>query len=283
MNSFHPLTPENFAVPRDVAHALSMSPPRQFGVRSSMAAVLHKEKTSVCGQSASRAHSVPPVVTLDRENHFTSSPAPTTGDDCEMPVLSIKDMLHQLPEHAKWLVNALGGLYNAISLGPEYENLLRQFITFETLCNHRGSRRLVLPAANRPAALNHWVKCGRRSAPTISDLKQFVQEWEIYWTSLQPAWRERNDDGSFSTTASREDWTPLHCPGVTGIFGLVGGLNGWGTKAVASKASAGELENWKAAVMDLSWVMQRLIDLERTKGLAEEDFDELLQDGYSET
>ena len=283
INSFHSLVPENLAVPLGIAHAPRAPPLRLSARRSGSAAVLLPEKTGICGQRASsRPHSIPPVVTLDRENHFSSSPAPAVGENCEMPILPTEDMLLQLPEHARWLVNALDGLHNAALLGPEYGNLVRQLITFETLFVDRGSRRYTLPAANRPLALSNWVKCGRRSAPAIPDLNVFAREWEIYWASLQPKWRERNGDGSFSTSTSGEDWAPLRCPGLSGIFGLVGGLNGWGTKAVTSRASAEELEIWKAAVMDLSWVMQHLIAFERAKTSAEEDLDELLHDGSSE-
>jgi hypothetical protein len=61
---------------------------------------------------------------------------------------------------------------------------------------------------------------------------------------------------------------------VNSIFGLVGGLNGWGTKAFTS-GERKDVESWKAAVVDLSWVMEGLMVSARTR--TEED--ELLHNG----
>jgi hypothetical protein len=226
---------------------------------------------------ASRIHSVPPVATLDLEDVFASSPEPETLGDNKMPNVSIPDMLRQLPEHGKWLINALDGLHDAARLGPEYNSLLRQLIIFESLSTSQVSKRNVLPSSKRPLALSNWVKSGRRTTPNIRDLKTFVQEWKIYWASLQPRWRKRNKDGNFSTSERGDDWGNLHCPGINGIFGLVGGLNGWGTKVIQTSGGRKDQESWKAAVADLSWVMEGLISSARTQRTAEED--ELLHDG----
>ncbi|KAJ7652316.1 hypothetical protein B0H17DRAFT_1214982 [Mycena rosella] len=121
-----------------------------------------------------------------------------------------------------------------------------------------------LSSKGRPAQLGIWIAGGwgrRGSLPVISDVALFAEKWGLWWTSLQPGWREKGRDGKWSSGGEYgeggKDWGPLYQWGVNGTLTLLAGLYFWGCALKAgvhdSEVGMGE---WEDAVADVTWMLE---------------------------
>ncbi|KAJ7739801.1 hypothetical protein DFH07DRAFT_752067 [Mycena maculata] len=140
------------------------------------------------------------------------------------------------------------GWDNAVTLWTELERLYR----FETSSS-------ALPTKGRPAAVGAWTKCGRQPAkPPKFELQQFVNDWEVWWSALAPAWRQRDKDGQL-VQGGDGPWGVLVHPGANGFLMVMLGLAWWRQKeGVASL-------RWVNAVKDVEWVLSGLLAEAKTK------------------
>ncbi len=114
-----------------------------------------------------------------------------------------------------------------------------------------------LSTAHRPAAVHKWLQLCRRNydqRPEMSDEVSFAEAWWKWWTELQPAWRDRSDDGRPVVGATVGDnWQTLARPGKNGMLITLLTLLWW--KEVATQATEA---SWADAVKDVAWVMEQL-------------------------
>jgi hypothetical protein len=77
----------------------------------------------------------------------------------------------------------------------------------------------------------------------------------MWWGSLQPEWREKDADGSWSVArgygGGGREWGPLYQWGVNGVLSVVASLYFWG----CSVPETGRAE-WEAAVNDVAWMFE---------------------------
>ncbi|KAF9782889.1 hypothetical protein BJ322DRAFT_990424, partial [Thelephora terrestris] len=118
----------------------------------------------------------------------------------------------------------------AVPGGPEWENLLAKFVTFESLSSSR------LPARPRPEEVGWWFKQGRplelpSQLPIFKSLESFEKEWVRWWTAAQPDWRKTEDwplpQEVPQEDVDKPDWDELPNGGKDGLFLIIVTLGWW--------------------------------------------------------
>ncbi|KAJ7511760.1 hypothetical protein B0H11DRAFT_2214638 [Mycena galericulata] len=104
--------------------------------------------------------------------------------------------------------------------------------------------------ANRPKQVGDWVQRARIGTPRIPDLKEFVNKWWAWWTSINPSWRRVNGKLVQEGTGP---WTELEFPGPNGFLNVVVCLKWWRGKLAEGN------EEWEKAVSDVSWVLSQML------------------------
>ncbi|KAJ7790915.1 hypothetical protein B0H14DRAFT_2396096 [Mycena olivaceomarginata] len=131
-------------------------------------------------------------------------------------------------------------------------------------CGH-GSRKLrdlnklqrICRGKHRPKQVTAWIGGRRTARPDVADPVEYTAQWQMWWDSLQPAWRRRESDGTWSTTGGYgeggQEWGPLYQWGVNGILSLVASLYFWGC-AVYEQV---ELQTqWEQAISNVVWMLE---------------------------
>ncbi|KAF9470167.1 hypothetical protein BDN70DRAFT_780813, partial [Pholiota conissans] len=126
-----------------------------------------------------------------------------------------------------WFRNALSML-NASDLGPEWQDLVNKWATFEAEEHYKQGPKL--GNLHRPVSIKDWIQRGRSPTwrPVIAKPSNYGREYMKWWTSLQPSWR-LSSRGSIIFTATEGDWGALRRPGVNGLLSVLGSLFHWGT------------------------------------------------------
>ncbi|KAJ7715981.1 hypothetical protein B0H16DRAFT_1339399 [Mycena metata] len=174
-----------------------------------------------------------------------------------------------LPQNAPtWLVSAVEDL-TRMDLGCHYSLVVAALIPLESAAKYGKDDDGRLPAAQkgptaRPKVLAAWIRAGRgtksKSQPTVDSLDTFVKEWNGWWDSMQPEWRERNRQGRWRIDPPYRkewDWGVLETYGVNGILSVVAGIDFWGV-AVLSEDDEDQTARWDNAVQDVVWVLEGL-------------------------
>ncbi|KAF9001450.1 hypothetical protein BDZ89DRAFT_928153, partial [Hymenopellis radicata] len=116
----------------------------------------------------------------------------------------------------------------------------------------------------RPDVLSKWIHVGRltkkKAMPTTlnaDNLAAFKRSYATWYDSLQPGWREKDENGWQRPKLRRKqrEWGFLDVRGVNGFLSIVACLYWWGV--VAAELDQGEFDEWEQAVMDASWVLQK--------------------------
>ncbi|KAJ7707284.1 hypothetical protein B0H16DRAFT_1746505 [Mycena metata] len=172
-----------------------------------------------------------------------------------------------VPENAPdWLRTSVADL-TKVDLGCHYASVVAALIRVEAASRYDddGSR---LPAATkgaqvRPKVISAWVRGGRgtksKTQPTVDSISKFVAEWNGWWDSMQPAWRERNRQGRWRVDPPYRkewDWGVLDTYGVNGILSAVAGIYFWGVAVLSG--SEDDIARWDTAVQDVVWVLEGL-------------------------
>ncbi|KAJ7050891.1 hypothetical protein C8F01DRAFT_1263591 [Mycena amicta] len=99
----------------------------------------------------------------------------------------------------------------------------------------------------------------KRTPPTVCDLgdvEGFRQMFLSWWSEMQPAWRERGDDGRYRRDpAAGRGWETMGSPGKDGMLLVVAALSWWGREE-GKTHSVG----WNTAAEDVLWVLHSLKD-----------------------
>ncbi|KAJ7431202.1 hypothetical protein B0H11DRAFT_2262225 [Mycena galericulata] len=186
-----------------------------------------------------------------------ATPPPPTPPPAPQPSIAV-----EVPSDAPdWLVESIAWLKQE-DLGCHYASLLVALINLEAKYGYEKNNRGMLPAAKRPQQVYAWIKGGRgkkmKFPPSIGNLAHYQRDWWVWWDSLQPEWRERDDDGRWSINGNwgpSDAWDPLEAPGPNGCLSVVASLYFWGI------ALAGRPETragWEAAVQDVAWMLEGL-------------------------
>ncbi|KAJ7222629.1 hypothetical protein GGX14DRAFT_353118 [Mycena pura] len=163
------------------------------------------------------------------------------------------------------------------NLGENYNTLLAVWGKLERAYGYKKSAGIAnwnVKAANRPLALQNWVKAGRGrkssgngAGPSIGDLAAFEAAWWQWWAGVQPDWRVK-DAGRLQrflrTTypaPTAEAWAAMRHPGPNGALSFMATLYWWG-KEVANNGGREERKSWTEAVCDVKWMLNGLLATE---------------------
>ncbi|KAJ6447702.1 hypothetical protein C8R45DRAFT_948411 [Mycena sanguinolenta] len=121
----------------------------------------------------------------------------------------------------------------------------------------------VVTALERLQVIADWIKVGRgtksRKAPVVANIVLHVDQWDTWWSKIQPGWRERDANGRWHVDAAynmTRDWGKVECYGVNWLLSAVGTLYFWG---VATRFGPEEQRvRWEQAVNDVVWVLEGL-------------------------
>jgi hypothetical protein len=167
------------------------------------------------------------------------------------------------PENApNWLKAGIAWLTKQ-DLGCHYRALMVALIQLEAKYGFDPANNGSLGTANRPTQISLWIRGGRGSRmkfpPTINRINKYATQWALWWDGLQPAWRERGDDGHWridSGWGPHDQWDPLEAPGQNGCLSVVASLYFWGL--YNAKQPAHLQETWERAVLDVTWMLEGL-------------------------
>ncbi|KAJ7867029.1 hypothetical protein B0H13DRAFT_1516023, partial [Mycena leptocephala] len=80
-----------------------------------------------------------------------------------------------------------------------------------------------------------------------------------WWDSLQPVWRTKGADGTWSVTGGYggdgKEWGPLFQWGQNGTLNIVASLFFWG---VAVQSTPESQSVWEDSVLDVAWILEGL-------------------------
>ncbi|KJA18011.1 hypothetical protein HYPSUDRAFT_205740 [Hypholoma sublateritium FD-334 SS-4] len=153
-----------------------------------------------------------------------------------------------------WVVNALN-LLRSTPLGPEWDALVRSWLQFEQSEGFKDGRKL--GSRHRPRIVADWIQRARtpKFRPEIKNADKFIDEFDTWWRTLQPAWRL--DSASDLLTRDGDDWGCLRCSGVNGLLSVLAALFFWGCHAQSGAATF--KSRWLEALEDVSYAITNLI------------------------
>ncbi|KAJ7163982.1 hypothetical protein C8R43DRAFT_879102, partial [Mycena crocata] len=159
------------------------------------------------------------------------------------------------PDAPEWFTTAFKDLLSA-NLGHDYNRLLCAYLAMEKSYGfHSGST--TLKTDGRPLAVKKWIKDAREKKPAVGSLSVFERQWWDWWTKLQPAWRDKDDDGRpIQMSECGADWGTLMVPGINGLWSVIAALGWWGE--AEKKADIQPGASWRAAVEDVVWACNGL-------------------------
>ncbi|KAJ6475026.1 hypothetical protein C8R47DRAFT_938350, partial [Mycena vitilis] len=160
----------------------------------------------------------------------------------------------------EWLTKSVNWLMKE-ELGVHYRALVAALIALETKYGFDPQNNGQLPSTSRPPQVYSWIRGGRgtklKFPPSINNVGEYADLWQEWWNSLQPAWREQDDDGEWKQdeVAKGDDvWDPLEAPGQNGCLSVVASLYFWG---LCKKRADGLEERWERAVLDATWMLEQ--------------------------
>ncbi|KAJ7079710.1 hypothetical protein B0H15DRAFT_787676 [Mycena belliarum] len=160
------------------------------------------------------------------------------------------------PEKAPaWFVGARTVLLK-VDLGLHFDALISVWTRLEYASRfEQGPTKL--PATHRPKEIMRWISGRRASAPPkVTDTAVYAVQWQTWWDSLQPEWRQKGRDGKWASEeygGGGSEWGELYQWGVNGSLSLLASLYCWGC-AVVEKGEPSD--TWQEAVMDVTWMLE---------------------------
>ncbi|KAG2749166.1 hypothetical protein P692DRAFT_20818540 [Suillus brevipes Sb2] len=174
------------------------------------------------------------------------------------------------PDCPKWFLDSYVYL-RAPSLPAQYASLLSVFVLLEQSSSFVSSKGPAhsLGKKHRPKAVGWWIARARSGIPPLPDLGKYSTDFWAWWIALQPTWRVITAPLDTPTPLpSREiagSWHELDKPGQNGFLSVIGALNWWGK---ACQDQCVDDISWLAAVADVQWVMEQLIETHTSSTLA---------------
>ncbi|KAJ3873309.1 hypothetical protein F5051DRAFT_337883 [Lentinula edodes] len=166
-----------------------------------------------------------------------------------------------------WLPQAFN--YVNVDLGSQYASLITAWIALERSTHWNTHAQVRLSTIKRPTLLGKWVERKRYSVrgnePNIEQNCgfEFAEEFEIWWISLQPGWRQGASGNKLVSPipiSKDQDWKGLDKFGLNGWFGLVVCLKWLGINLRSRQMAALEVETtkWIDMVVDVCSMMEAL-------------------------
>ncbi|KAJ7457539.1 hypothetical protein B0H11DRAFT_1738317 [Mycena galericulata] len=172
------------------------------------------------------------------------------------------------PKAPEWFVEGHAAI-TKVDLGPHFDALVAAWTRLEAAsCFQNGPTNL--PSRGRPKQVGTWIAGGRGKRgkePKVTDPAAYAVEWQAWWDSLQPAWREKGLDGRWSWETgygADNEWGALMQWGVNGSLSILASLYFWGCAVVDDPAGR---VAWDAAACDVGWMLEGLaLYYEKFKG-----------------
>ncbi|KAJ7029325.1 hypothetical protein C8F04DRAFT_1264987 [Mycena alexandri] len=150
-------------------------------------------------------------------------------------------------------------------LGLEWGECVDKFFDFERAWGFEEGT-FQMGRAKQPVEVGMWLQRGRKwyLPPAISvvgtreEEESFAGRWWDWYTSLQP--EERVLLGTTLSRPETADWSGMAVMhGTNGLLQVMGALSWWGEKLLR-KRDGPEWPEWLAAVEDMTWVLDELLD-----------------------
>jgi hypothetical protein len=179
----------------------------------------------------------------------------------QSPTLPVSVAPKCLPNAATWFVDAHAQM-TKVELGCHFHALIAAWVWVEAASRYeQGPSKL--STINRPVQVKNWIAKERGKQPcdtSVPDPVAYAAGWQVWWDSLQPAWRTKDAEGAWSVSSDYGDggkeWGPLFQWGQNGILNIVASLYFWG---VAVRESTPELQSvWEECVLDVVWMLEGL-------------------------
>ncbi|KAJ7164852.1 hypothetical protein C8R43DRAFT_850120, partial [Mycena crocata] len=106
-----------------------------------------------------------------------------------------------------------------------------------------------LPTTHRPGQIHTWIKCARKGTPKLGPVQVLAANVQQWWASINPEWRTKAEGFEF-TKEEGGSLESLRCPGANGFLSVLIALKWWGEQK--------NDDEWKSAVTDVTWVIERL-------------------------
>ncbi|KAJ7238446.1 hypothetical protein C8J57DRAFT_1086897 [Mycena rebaudengoi] len=181
------------------------------------------------------------------------------------PTLPVLDLLEDTPA---WLRDSIKYLMMT-DLGCHFHAVLQSLVQLEKAYNYDNPSR-GLPMEKRPGEIHQWIRGGRgqktKKPIIVRDAAKYSEQWNAWWSSLQPKWRLKRPDGRWCHEGEYGySWDTLDFPGQNGCLSVVAGLFFWG--CAVNFEVEGESAEWDYAVQDVYWILDGLFySLEPVKG-----------------
>ncbi|KAJ7666861.1 hypothetical protein DFH06DRAFT_984501, partial [Mycena polygramma] len=192
-------------------------------------------------------------------NPIPSTPEPSDERDPPRPIVQPAVEV-KLPEDAPdWLQKALPYLA-ARDLGCHYTSLLKTLVRLEESQGFEKEHPGLPKSKKRPKEVGVWIRGARgikmKSLPTVDNVVAYGDQWYSWWDELQPAWRQRGEDGRLITGGKYgTEWGHLDCAGQNGNISIVAALYFWGAAAMHTEETRAV---WNDAVEDVCWMLEGL-------------------------
>ncbi|KAF9513001.1 hypothetical protein BS47DRAFT_1273544, partial [Hydnum rufescens UP504] len=128
-----------------------------------------------------------------------------------------------------WLDAQVDQLQNA-EFGPQWGALINMWLELEETLGFPLEGK-ALSNQNHPKSITDWIQCAQcrreKFKPSINP-KVFGVQWWKWWSTLQPAWRNKSPDGIVLAGQNVvSDWTCLMLGRKNGILAIMISLQWW--------------------------------------------------------
>ncbi|KAJ7028994.1 hypothetical protein C8F04DRAFT_1265389 [Mycena alexandri] len=150
-------------------------------------------------------------------------------------------------------------------LGIEWGECVDKFFDFERAWDF-DEGTFQMGKVKRPVEFGMWLQRGRKwylppailVVGTRDDEESFAGRWWNWYISLQPA--ERVLLGTTLSRPEKADWSNMAAMhGTNGLLQVIAALSWWGEKLL-KRWDGPEWPDWIAAVEDMTWVLEELVD-----------------------
>ncbi|KAE9399615.1 hypothetical protein BT96DRAFT_773476, partial [Gymnopus androsaceus JB14] len=123
---------------------------------------------------------------------------------------------------------------------------------------HEFKNPTFLVSLGRPEAIHWWLKNAKPSSrrppqAILGDVDVFGQSWWVWWSALNPKWRERDAVTGRIIPGGADgdrDWTRFDRPGQCGLLTVLYCLFWWSGMITSDEHRS----LWTAALKDVNWV-----------------------------
>ncbi|KAF9784043.1 hypothetical protein BJ322DRAFT_977808, partial [Thelephora terrestris] len=99
-----------------------------------------------------------------------------------------------------------------------------------------------------------WSPTSPMNIPEILSAKDFEDMWVLWWSAIQPKWRDTQSWPFVQEDAAGRGWGSLHKGGKDGLFLIIVSLGWW-----IHARDPSETSKVDDAISDVAWVVNNLI------------------------